>query len=30
MASLFGAKNNGAKAQLAAASKIAYSTIAGH
>ena len=30
MASLFGAKNNGAKAQLAATSKVAHSTIAGH
>lgn len=27
MASLFGAKNNGAKAQFAAASKVAHSTI---
>ena len=30
MASLFGAQDNGAKAQLAAVSKVAHSTIAGH
>jgi hypothetical protein len=30
MASLFGAKNNGAKAQLAATSKVAHSTLSGY
>ena len=30
MASLLGAKNNGAKAQLAATSKVAHSTVSGY